>query len=88
MANLTTVSVYAMNGTTYQTPITVGIQTSNVRTVNPVRNGQSAWIGKYQPSNYNLVYSEVVVGKDEMTSDVDYYYLNRTVAQIITSLNT
>ena len=88
MANLTSVSVYAMNNTEYKTPITVGIQTSNVRLVNPVRNGAGTWIGKYEPSNKSLVYSEVVVGKDEMTSDVDYYYLNRTVSQIITSLNT
>ena len=88
MANLTTVSVYAMNGTTYKTPITVGIQTSNVRAVNPVTNGSGAWIGKYQPSNYNLIYSELVVGADEMTSDVNYYYANRTVTAMIAAVNT
>jgi hypothetical protein len=88
MAALTTVSVYAINLTTYTTPISVGIQTSNVRSVNPVRNGAGAWIGKYQPSSYNLIYSEIVVGADQMTSDVNYYYANRTVAQMITALNT
>jgi hypothetical protein len=87
MANLTTVSVYGMDGTTYQTPISVGIQNTNVRAVNPVRNGSGAWIGKYQPSNYNLIYSEIVVGADQMTSDVNYYYANRTVAQMITAIN-
>ena len=86
MANLTSVSVYAMNLTTYTTPITVGIQNSNVRGVNPVRNGSGAWIGKYKPSNYANVYSEVVVGADEMTSDSNYYYLNRTVAQMISDI--
>jgi hypothetical protein len=86
MANLTSVSVYAMNGTTYTTPLAIGIQNSNVRLVNPVRNGAGAWIGKYQPSNYNLIYSEIVVGADEMTSDVNYYYANRTVAQMIAAL--
>ena len=86
MANLTAVSVYAMNGTTYQTPISVGIQGSNVRLVNPVTNGSGAWIGKYKPSNYALIYSEIVVGADEMTSDVNYYYANRTVAQMISDL--
>lgn len=87
MANLTTVSVYAMNGTTYSTPLSVGIQSSNVRKVNPVTNGSGAWIGTYKPSNYNLIYSEIIVGRDEMTSDVDYYYANRTVAQIISAVN-
>lgn len=85
MAFLTSTSVYAMNGTTYQTPITVGIENANIRAVNPVRNG-SAWIGKYEPSNKNLIYSEIVVGKDKMSSDVDYYYANRTVAQMITAI--
>jgi len=86
MANLTSVSVYAINGTTFTTPFTAGIQNSNIRNVNPVRNASGAWIGKYQPSNYNLIYSEVVVGKDEMTSDKDYYYFNRTVAQMISDI--
>lgn len=87
MAFLTSTSVYAMNGTTYQTPITVGIENANVRAVNPVRNGSGAWIGKYEPSNKNLIYSEIVVGKDKMSSDVDYYYANRTVALMITAIN-
>lgn len=86
MANLTAISVYAMNGTTFTKPFSKGIKSSNARDVNPVRNDSGAWIGKYQPSNYNLVYSEVVVGKDLMSSDVDYYYSNRTVAQMITDL--
>ena len=86
MAFLTSTSVYAMNGTTYTTPITVGIENANVRGVNPVRNGAGAWIGKYQPSSYNLIYSEIVVGKDKMSSDVDYYYANRTVAQMIAAI--
>lgn len=86
MAFLTSTSVYAISGTEYKTPITVGIENANVRAVNPVRNG-SAWIGKYQPSSYNLIYSEIVVGKDKMSSDVDYYYANRTVAQMIAAVN-
>lgn len=86
MANQTAVSVYAMNGTTFTTPFSKGIKSSNVRDVNPVRNGSGAWIGKYEPSNKSLIYSEIVVGRDEMSSDVDYYYLNRTVAQMITAL--
>jgi hypothetical protein len=86
MANLTSVNVYAINLSTFQTPLAMGIQTRNVRNVNPVRNGAGQWIAEYKPSSYNLIYSEVIVGRDQMTSDVDYYYLNRTVAQMITDL--
>lgn len=85
MANLTAISVYGLNGTTFQTPVSMGIQSANARTVRPVRNG-TAWIGTYKPSNYNLVNSEVIVGKDGMSSDVDYYYSNKTVTQMISDL--
>jgi len=86
MANQILVSVYAINGTTYQTPFAGGVQASNARRVNPVRNSAGSWIGKYKPSNYNLIYSEVEIGKDLMTSEVDFYYFNRTVAQMVTDL--
>lgn len=91
MSVLTSVSVYAMTpGKSFTTPITVGIQNSNVRGVNPVRDGSGNWIGKMNPppSNYNLIYSEIVVGRDEMSSDVTYYYANRTVSQMITAINS
>ena len=87
MALLTQVSVYAINNTAFSPAISMGIQNSNVRRVNPVRDGSGKWIGMYQPSNYNLIYSEIVTGRDEMSSDVQFVYANRTVSQIITALN-
>jgi hypothetical protein len=90
MATITQVSVLAMTpGKTFPTPISLGLQNANVRGVNPVREASGLWIGKMQPppANAASINAEIVVGRDEMTGDVQYYYVAQSVTATIALIN-
>lgn len=89
MALMTTLNVYAINRTTVKTaPRTEGILTAQIKKVLSTRDANGKWIGTNKPSNYASIYSQVIVAKDDIAADTDNYYDNRTVAQVITAINS
>jgi phage-related tail protein len=89
MALMTTLNVYAINRTTVKTaPRTEGILTAQIKKVLSTRDVNGKWIGTNKPSNYRSIYTQVIVAKDDIAADTDNYYDNRTVAQVITAINS
>jgi hypothetical protein len=89
MALMTTLNVYAINRTTVKTaPRTEGILTAQIKKVLSTRDVNGKWIGTNKPSNYQSIYSQVIVAKDDIAADTDNYYDNRTVAEVITAINS
>ena len=89
MANQVQTSVYGINGIFYTPPISMGIKSSSVRQVKPVRDANGKWIGTNQipmPTRQK-VYSQIVHDKDESGTSTENIYTDRTVAQMITALN-
>ena len=90
MADSTQIDVFAMTpGHTFSIPISMGLPNNNIREVNPVRQGNGLWIGKMkpEPENASLINSEIVVGRDKVTSDYQYYYTDLSVAEVIELIN-
>tara|TARA_R110000868_G_scaffold54673_2_gene170648 strand:+ start:319 stop:681 length:363 start_codon:yes stop_codon:yes gene_type:complete len=90
MADSTQIDVFAMTpGHTFSIPISMGLPNNNIREVNPVRQGNGLWIGKMkpEPENADLINCEIVVGRDKVTSDYQYYYTDLSVAEVIELIN-
>ena len=89
MANVVQTSVYGINGIFYTPPVSMGVKSSRVRTVKPVRDANGNWIGtnKIPMPTRQKVYSQIVVDKDESGTSVDNYYTDRSVSAMITALN-
>jgi hypothetical protein len=90
MADSTKIDVYAMTpGHTFSIPISMGLPNNNIRAINPVRQGNGLWIGKMkpEPENADLINCEIVVGRDKVTSDYQYYYTDLSVAEVIDLIN-
>jgi hypothetical protein len=86
MAQIVSLSVYAINSTRNATPQTVGVRVDLIKRVLPTRNG-TKWIGTNKPSNYGQIYTEIQVAKDEAKNFTDSFYVARSVAEIITAIN-
>ena len=86
MATVVSLSIYALNGSSFQTPRTLGIQTSLIKGVFPTRDG-AKWIGTNKPSNYGQIYAQIEVAKDEAKTSTDIYYTATSVANVITAIN-
>jgi hypothetical protein len=91
MADSTKIDVYAMTpGHTFSIPISMGLPNNNIRAINPVREESGLWIGKMkpEPENADLINCEIVVGRDKVTSDYQYYYTDLTVIEAISLINS
>jgi hypothetical protein len=90
MSESTQIDVYAMTpGHTFSIPISMGLPSKNIREVNPVRQGNGLWIGKMKPKpdNADLINCEIVVGRDKVTSDYQYYYTDLSVTEVADLIN-
>ena len=86
---MTTLNVYAINRTTVRTaPRTEGILTAQIKKVLSTRDVNGKWIGTNKPSNHSSINTQVIVAKDDIAADTDNYYDDRTVAQVITAINS
>jgi phage-related tail protein len=65
-----------------------GIFVNQIKKVLSTRDANGNWIGTNKPSNYRSIYSQLIVAKDDIAADTDNYYDNRTVAAIITAINS
>lgn len=88
--NMVTLNVYAINRTIPKgtLPRTEGIFTSRIGKVLSTRDANNKWIGTDKPSNWEKIYSQIIVQKTPMGPETDNYYDNRSVSAVISAINS